>query len=186
MSEETNNTLRAGQKLQNGQSIKSLNGNYKLVVQNDGNVVLYDTVEKKATWSTKTSKHGTGHTYTFVVQHDRHLVLYKGVLKAENHIWASRTNVSGHSSIQLVLNNDGTLIASSDAGIFWKAGKQTKSLKIRIIPNYWGQTQNAILSAENRIFQLQNDSNYLQSQIAYQSSSQSLMNNIAAQRKLFI
>ena len=63
-------------------------GPFRLVCQNDGNLVLYDR-QGNATWSSNTWKQGTG-PYRLVMQDDRNLVLYD---RFNQPTWASGTNV---------------------------------------------------------------------------------------------
>ncbi len=89
--------LQSGSILQVGESMKVYNR--KLVLQGDGNLVLYGN--GKALWSTRTSGKGANR---LVVQSDGNLVLYNNG-KA---LWSSRTNGQGTS--RLVLQGDGNLV----------------------------------------------------------------------------
>ena len=92
-------TLGSGQTLYEGETLKSPNGQYKLILQNDGNLVLYDG--SKAIWSTGTQrKQGR----KLVMQSDGNLVLY-GI---RGPVWA--TNTSGNQGAYLKIQNDGNLV----------------------------------------------------------------------------
>lgn len=93
-------TLRTGQRLRAGQQMWSGNGKYRLVMQGDGNLVLY----KKGTgalWASKTN--GRRGAYA-VMQGDGNFVVYAG----GKPWWASKTH--GHRGARLVLQNDGNLV----------------------------------------------------------------------------
>jgi hypothetical protein len=63
-------------------------GPFKLVMQNDGNLCLYEG-SGKCTWSTNTWQKGVA-PYRLVMQDDRNLVLYDTYNKA---VWATGTNI---------------------------------------------------------------------------------------------
>ncbi len=91
-------TLGSGEMLYKGETLKSPNGQYQLILQNDGNLVLYNG--SKAIWSTGTQgKQGR----KLIMQSDGNLVLYgRG-----GPIWA--TNTSGNRDAYLKIQNDGNL-----------------------------------------------------------------------------
>src|SRR5438270_8650901 len=87
-------TLSSGQKLLPGQSLQSNNKLHTFMMQQDGNVVLYDR-NSKPLWSTNTG--GTISPRDFIMQTDGNLVLYGTDGKAH---WASNTyNNPAHFSI---------------------------------------------------------------------------------------
>ena len=76
---ENLDSLRAGEKLGNNEIIKSKNGAYTVVMQNDGNVVLYKKTVATSTdlWASNTGGHQEGAPYTLSMQSsDNHLVVY--------------------------------------------------------------------------------------------------------------
>lgn len=75
--------LNEGESLVRGQWLKSNNGEYTLILQDDGNLVLYG--RGKALWNTNT--HGYPGSY-LVVQDDGNVVIYIGRLA----IWNTGTN----------------------------------------------------------------------------------------------
>jgi hypothetical protein len=93
--------------------VSSQNEEYILILQTDGNLVLYRlignppplapgvTISVEALWATGTSAPGD----TFVVQEDGNLVVYNS---AGAPIWAS--NTSGISSDGLFVQDDGNLV----------------------------------------------------------------------------
>ncbi len=76
--------LFRGRKLTKGQEIKSPNGRYRAVMQEDGNFVLYGG---KANWASNTMGRGD----RVIMQDDGNLVVYNGDLAT----WASNTYQPG-------------------------------------------------------------------------------------------
>jgi hypothetical protein len=90
----------AGQKLGIGESVSSCDGWFNLIMQTDGNVVLYRN--DIAAWATGTDGLDG---QRFTMQSDGNLVLYSG---AGKQLWAS--NTAGHPGAQLLLQNDGNMV----------------------------------------------------------------------------
>ncbi|MDZ7786325.1 MAG: NBR1-Ig-like domain-containing protein [Candidatus Saccharibacteria bacterium] len=88
--------------LHTGQQLETPDGKYRLVLQDDGNLVLYATDSGNALWHTKT--YGKP-SYRLDMQHDGNLVLYDG---QGNALWKSRTADKGYS--RLVVQQDGNLV----------------------------------------------------------------------------
>lgn len=81
-------TLRVGEQLQQDEALTSPNGTYRLVMQADGNLVLYvsdNTVPANVLWLTHTLRNGP---HRFQVQTDGNLVTYDGNNQAS---WASNS-----------------------------------------------------------------------------------------------
>lgn len=100
-------TLYPGVRMYPGEALNSKDGRYKLVLQGDGNLVLYAS-GKGALWSTRTNRSKAS---CLVMQGDGNLVLYRyggGVL------WSSKTN--GHGTSRLKLQSDGNLVIYDAAG----------------------------------------------------------------------
>lgn len=97
--------LLAGERLTSGQSISS-NG-YKLVVQSDGNVVMYAS-GGRVRWHTRTAGHSGSR---LVMQGDGNLVVYS---RSGTPLWHTRTN--GNPGARLVVQSDGNLVIYSKAG----------------------------------------------------------------------
>ncbi len=93
------NILASTQILYQGESLESPNGRFKLVLQADGNLVLYD--KDKALWSSGTNGKDAK---KLVMQNDGNLVLYG----PNGPVWAS--NTSGNRGAYLVLQDDGNLV----------------------------------------------------------------------------
>jgi hypothetical protein len=94
--------LSPGEQLLHNQSITSTDGRFRLVMQTDGNLVVYRTRDNHALWAT-----GTQHSdaQRAVMQTDGNLVLYH----VDNRpAWASNTN--GSPGSHLSMQNDGNLV----------------------------------------------------------------------------
>ncbi|GIF18205.1 hypothetical protein BJ973_008832 [Actinoplanes tereljensis] len=100
------NILGVSQSLYPGQDLQSSNGHYRLIMQTDGNFVLY--LDKKAVWWTDTSGRPGS---SVVMQGDGNLVVYDADRAA---VWASDT--SGTAADRLVLYDNGDLILLDPAG----------------------------------------------------------------------
>ena len=102
-----NVTLYAGDYLQNG--------DYKAILQTDGNFVVYNTRTNQAMWHSGTYYRGKYSNYHLVVQTDGNLVLY--ARKGNNNdywLWTSGTNTSNFTCgngyyFTLSLSNSGRL-----------------------------------------------------------------------------
>jgi WD40 repeat protein len=94
--------LLPGQGLIPGRSIKSADGRFTFILQQDGNLVLYDPYNQ-ALWSSGTNGHGN--VWDLVMQSDGNLVIYDG----HNHpIWAS--NTAGKPGATLTAQTDGNVV----------------------------------------------------------------------------
>ena len=94
--------LLSGARLLPGQSITSANGRFRLLFQTDGNLVLYDDVERSAPWSSNTAGISAGHV---IMQTDGNLVVYDA--QGRDH-WS--TGTPGNASAYLVVQPDGNLV----------------------------------------------------------------------------
>jgi peptidoglycan/xylan/chitin deacetylase (PgdA/CDA1 family) len=99
-STQVSDRLIPGQQLSVGQSLYSRDGRYRLVLQGDGNLVIYSP-RNRAIWSTKTNGKGGNR---LVLQTDGNLVLYAG----NKPLWSSKTSRKAVSS--LVMQSDGNLV----------------------------------------------------------------------------
>ncbi len=106
-------TMTAGQSLGPDQSIRSANGQYQLIMQGDGNLVLYNA-ENVAMWASGTA----GKPVTMcIMQDDGNLVVYGGATST----WAS--NTQGHSGSYLVVEDDGDIVIyDQDGTAIWSKG----------------------------------------------------------------
>ncbi|MBB5958130.1 subtilisin family serine protease [Saccharothrix tamanrassetensis] len=107
--------LVRGEQLTAGQSRTSLDGQYRLVLQVDGNLVLY-TADRRALWHTNTW--GSDVTRA-VLQPDGNFVLYSAAGVARWH-----TNTWGSAADRLVVQNDDNVVLYGPAGEFYWHRKQ--------------------------------------------------------------
>jgi hypothetical protein len=83
-----------------GQRLETANRNYRLVLQGDGNLVLYSRF--RALWSSRTVGEDISH---LAMQSDGNFVLYN---KGNRAVWHTRTNSNNNSRI--VVQTDGNLV----------------------------------------------------------------------------
>ena len=114
--------LRAGESLGIGQKLTSSNGKYTLIMQGDGNLVLY-TESNTPVWATRTQGLGAVRAS---LQEDGNLVLYtKDVERRFRRdvpaaVWASHT--SGEN-VRLILQDDRNLVIyTADGRALWASG----------------------------------------------------------------
>ncbi|WP_367137216.1 S8 family serine peptidase [Saccharothrix sp. HUAS TT1] len=104
-------TLVRGEVLAAGQGKTSQDGRFTLVMQGDGNLVLY-TAAGQALWHTST--HGTGATHV-VLQQDGNLVVYTAAGVAKWH-----SNTYGTAADRLIVQNDSNVVLYGPTGqVFW-------------------------------------------------------------------
>jgi len=99
------NTLRGGGRLNPGQQLRSNNGRYTLIMQRDGNLVLYER-GGRAVWDTGTWG-GPPETLPIraEMQHDGNFVLYDAVNEPR---WDSGT--WNNAGSRIVLQDDRNLV----------------------------------------------------------------------------
>ncbi len=104
-------SLSSGATLSAGSSLVSPNGQYKLAMQSDCNLVLY----KGGTWTWQTHTYGLGATgCRAAMQTDGNLVVYTPANKA---LWASATD--GSKGSVLKLQDDGNLVIYHGSQAVW-------------------------------------------------------------------
>src|SRR4051812_18752682 len=103
------NTLGPGESIRKGEYRVSTNGKYELILQYDGNLVLYRLSDRRALWATGTNSSSPAASVSAVMQTDGNLVMYVNTTGFSTPIWASNTNQNGRSGV-LVLQDDGNLV----------------------------------------------------------------------------
>lgn len=106
-------TLPAGQQLSPNQYLLSTDARFALILQTDGNLVLYSG---HALWQSGTAGSGATH---LVMQTDGNLVLYTA---SNAPVW--QTSTSGTGQAHLVVQSDGNLVTYSDSSgsPTWQSG----------------------------------------------------------------
>jgi hypothetical protein len=111
------NVLRAGDALRSGESMYSANLKYQLVMQPDGNLVVYGPT--RAIWASGT--YGSPGNW-LALQTEGNLVIYT----AKN-VAVFNTATNGGAGTQLVLANDSWLVLTSGGSPIWSASTPTVS-----------------------------------------------------------
>ena len=97
----TGDKLNPGEMLRKGEQLTSNNRQYRLILQHDGNLVLYGG-RKEPLWASNTLGRGVEKC---LMQTDGNLVIY---LYNDQPVWASNTH--GKPGSFLLLQNDGNLV----------------------------------------------------------------------------
>lgn len=102
------NLLIAGEFLKSGEGLLSANKNFKAVMQEDGNLVVYNISAGKPIWASNTSTTDkTKLPYFAKMQYDGNFVIYNS--KGQP-VWASQTYHSKPSpTFSLIMQDDGLL-----------------------------------------------------------------------------
>jgi hypothetical protein len=122
--------IPAGTVLHPGEFVLSPNGQFKLIMQTDGNLVIYKINPDKSEvpyYSTRTEKgnpYGRGVGDHAVVQADGNLVVYSnqpGGDIPQNAVWASNSNRPENTNSVLALQDDSNLVLYSATAPTWDA-----------------------------------------------------------------
>jgi hypothetical protein len=100
------------------QFLRSANGRYRLVMQQDGNLVLYGP-SGRPLWSSNTVGRGANHLR---MQGDGNLVIYNGSNRA---VWTS--NTPRHYSAYLIVQNDGNVVIYNGSTPIWSTNTAGRS-----------------------------------------------------------
>ena len=127
VSADAENILDPGERLNRGEGLVSDNGRYRLILQNDGNLVLYKN-RRTALWSSRTD--GLSAQYC-EMQKDGNLVIYN---YADKPIWASQTNDTKNVNSILILQDDGNLVIyrADETTPTWASGTNEKPRTVKI------------------------------------------------------
>ena len=109
--------LSPGERLNHNESITSSNGRYRLVMQADGNFVLYRVSDGRALWAANTMGSGK----FAIMQTDGNLVVYDLANRA---LWASGTH--GRPGSFLVMQSDGNAVVYQPNVAVWATGTNTR------------------------------------------------------------
>ncbi|XP_055334353.1 uncharacterized protein LOC129585629 [Paramacrobiotus metropolitanus] len=112
--EHEQDILHPGEELLPGRSIHSKNGKLDLIMQTDGNLVLYRTSDGSPIWASNTCHKPV---QKCVMQHDGNLVLYE---HNGTPIWAS--NTYGQNGAELKVQDDGNLCMYKGHHCCWASG----------------------------------------------------------------
>src|SRR4030043_1462768 len=113
-------TLGQNEKLKASEELKSENGKYKLVLQGDGNLVVYES-QGKALWNSDTLGSGG---IEGVMQSGRQLLLKH---RDGRVVWATGTH--GTKNARWVIQDDGNLVIYNERGLaVWAKGRIKDSL----------------------------------------------------------
>jgi hypothetical protein len=112
------NRLNPNQRLRENQPLTSSNGRAYLVLQSDGNLVVYQTNPKRALWASKTRRTPNEH-YSVIMQHDGNLVILN---RAGGPVWA--TGSQGHPGAYLIMQDDGNAVIYQNSRPYWASGTQ--------------------------------------------------------------
>lgn len=108
------NRLSLGDKLYADDALYSMNGEFKLIYQSDGNLVIYRLSDNFVPWASNTEGTSTGEV---VMQGDGNLVLYDA--------WSTPwwdTGTWGHDGAYAELGDDGVLrVRSHEGTILWSS-----------------------------------------------------------------
>lgn len=106
--------MNAGEILHKGDVLTSPNGRYRLVMQDDGNLVMYffpgNQSKAYSRWSTSTNRNGGNYA---AIQYDGNLAVYTG---SNTWAWQAGTGGKATASYKLVLEDDGYLYLGSPTG----------------------------------------------------------------------
>jgi len=109
--------LTANQQLTSNQSLASCNGDYTLIMQSDGNLVLYQG--STALWASNTVGSGADEA---IMQGDGNFVLYTS---SGSPVWSSGT--AGNAGAYLDVQNDANVVIYSASGsALWSTGTAGK------------------------------------------------------------
>jgi hypothetical protein len=99
--------------------------NIKVIMQGDGNLVMYDTQNWQPLWATGTNGRGSP-PYKWYMQGDGNLVIYD---RNGRPIWATGTNGKGPGPFTAYITDDGNLLLiDKDKYILWNSNTINNAL----------------------------------------------------------
>lgn len=115
-----NSTLQPGEELTSNQSLYSANDEFQLIMQADGNLVLYDRAGK-ALWNAGTEGEGGNRV---IMQGDGNLVMYTPAGQA---LWY--TGTSGRSGAYLMVQDDANVVLYLGSTALWNTATEGETLR---------------------------------------------------------
>ncbi|XP_026046184.1 lectin-like [Astatotilapia calliptera] len=107
------NSISTNQELRKGESLVSVNGNFKAILQEDGNFVVY---KWSPIWATATNGKNPAR---LLLQSDSNLVLYT---QDDKPVWSSGTAINADiRTMRLTLTNDGRLVVTRNGAQIWSS-----------------------------------------------------------------
>jgi hypothetical protein len=110
------NELKPGEGLSVGDSVVSGNGEFRLVLQSDGNLVEYSSESSVPVWASNTYGRLS---WCLVMQKDGNLVLYDVHGKG---VWASDT--AGHTGDMMIIEDDGAITIFPATNAVWSTRRK--------------------------------------------------------------
>ena len=139
---KSNDRLKSGEIIQSNGTIRSPNGKYALILQGDGNFVLYID-GGRALWASNTG--GFRKAVKGLLQDDGNLRLFDDSNREK---WSSGSGGKGNASSVLIIQDDGNVVINSDGKVIWETRtKQQKEEKekpkpaepVSVLQNCYGQ-----------------------------------------------
>lgn len=112
------NTLANGKTMRKNHALRSTNGRYRAVMQDDGKFLIFDTgvTPRKQIWSMNVTNRADSKV---MMQTDNNFVLYGPLGTA---LWASATNGKGSGAASLVMEDTGALVVyDSSKKVLWSS-----------------------------------------------------------------
>jgi Ig-like domain from next to BRCA1 gene len=130
--------LAPGRRLTTGEELTSTNGRVRLVLQGDGNLVLYRTDDGRPLWASETWRQPVRYA---IMQPDGNLVAYS---TAGQPYWAAGTQ--GHPGARLVLQDDGNLVIYDAGGSALWASNTVQWFGPQTVPGFRPSTNAPLFS----------------------------------------
>ncbi|OWA54104.1 hypothetical protein BV898_18521 [Hypsibius exemplaris] len=112
--------LADGEQLAKNQSIQSANQAFQLIMQSDGNLVLYRKRDAKALWKSGTDKDNERYMFA-TMEVGGNFVIYGSTGQGRGAKWSSNTN--GNPNAVLSLQSNGNLVLYTATGrVLWSTG----------------------------------------------------------------
>lgn len=117
---KSSDRLKAGEVIQTNGTLRSPNRKYALILQGDGNFVLYID-GGSALWASNTGDYRKA--VKGLLQDDGNLRLFD---ESNREKWSSRTGGEGNASSVLIIQDDGNVVINSDGKVIWETETKQK------------------------------------------------------------